>query len=76
MSRKGPPTKKGKEVTYHTSTQTYKVCCCASTNTRKGADASGEISRGTKKAASEKQQSPHIDSQSANNNDDFEDNNL
>ncbi|CAM8945217.1 unnamed protein product [Rhodiola kirilowii] len=73
---KGPPAKKVKDITYHTSTHTFKVGGYASTNKRKEADASGEQSTRSEKAASSKQQLPSIDGHSANSNDDFVDNTL
>ncbi|KAL9681085.1 hypothetical protein QQ045_012866 [Rhodiola kirilowii] len=48
---KGPPAKKVKDITYHTSTHTFKVGGYASTNKRKEADASGEQSTRSEKAA-------------------------
>ncbi|CAM8943109.1 unnamed protein product [Rhodiola kirilowii] len=73
---KGPPAKKVKDITYHTSTHTFKVGGYASTNKRKEAVASGEQSTRSEKAASSKQQLPSIDGHSANSNDDFVDNTL
>ncbi|CAM8958419.1 unnamed protein product [Rhodiola kirilowii] len=73
---KGRPAKKVKDITYQTSTQTFKVDSYASTLKRKEADACGEQKTRSEKAASSKQQVPSIDGHSANSGDDFVDNNL